>query len=302
MQPKSGNRYDITIKDLFADGTEDLINYFSDIRATVVNDLKIEFPQVETRFSDLVVEAMSEQGPLAIHLEFQSHNDREMPYRMLRYALEIHKTYRLPVYQVVIYLGQREMNMAGQLHYRLGTENMLDYRYRLVDLGKLNYEELRNTPYQQLRSLLPLVDREKRNRDKEKFLRQCVEDIIASNLDQEAKKTALFRAEIFAGLIYDKQTIDAVFQEVEKMLGIEESAGYQRIFEKGMKKGMEEGRKEGREESLVDITIRLLIKKFRKLPKEYVVRIKEQDTYVLQQLIDNIFDINELSELDDYLH
>ncbi|GAW92416.1 DUF4351 domain-containing protein, partial [Calderihabitans maritimus] len=59
---------------------------------------------------------------------------------------------------------------------------------------------------------------------------------------------------------------------------------------------------EGREESLVDITIRLLIKKFRKLPKEYVVRIKEQDTYVLQQLIDNIFDINELSELDDYLH
>ncbi|GAW93082.1 hypothetical protein Moth_2072 [Calderihabitans maritimus] len=99
-------------------------------------------------------------------------------------------------------------------------------------------------------------------------------------------------------MIYDKQTIDAVFQEVEKMLGIEESAGYQRIFEKGMKRG----REEGREESLVDITIRLLIKKFRKLPKEYVVRIKEQDTYVLQQLIDNIFDINELSELDDYLH
>ncbi|KKM12970.1 hypothetical protein SY88_00870 [Clostridiales bacterium PH28_bin88] len=30
-------------------------------------------------------------------------------------------------------------------------------------------------------------------------------------------------------------------------------------------------------------------------------RIKEQDTYVLQQVIDNIFDINDLSELEDYL-
>lgn len=132
MQQKSGNQYDTIIKDLFAGGTEELINFFSDIPATVVSDLKIEFPQVETRISDLVVKAKSDQGAIVIHLEFQSRNDDEMPYRMLRYALEIHKTYHLPVYQMVIYFGQWEMNMAGQLHYRLGNENMLDYRYRLV--------------------------------------------------------------------------------------------------------------------------------------------------------------------------
>lgn len=81
------------------------------------------------------------------------------------------------------------------------------------------------------------------------------------------------------------------------MLSIEESAGYQRIFEKGMEKGMEKGQ----QESLLDVAIRLLSKKFRKIPREYLARIKEQDVYVLQQIIDNIFDINDLKELEDYL-
>ncbi len=305
MQQKSGNQYDTIIKDLFTDGTQDLINYFSDIPATVVSDLKIEFPQVETRVSDLVVKAESDQGPVAIHLEFQSRNDDEMPYRMLRYALEIHQTYRLPIYQMVIYFGQREMNMAGQLHYRLGTKNMLDYRYRLVDLGKITYEELKGSPHQQLRSLLPLADREKRKKEGEEFLRQCAKDILSSDLHRETKKAVLLRAEIFAGLVYDRQVIELIFREVEQMLNIEESAGYQRIFEKGLVKGRQEGwqegRQEGRQESLADVAIRLLSKKFRKLPREYVARIKEQDTYILQQVIDNIFDINDLSELEDYL-
>jgi flagellar biosynthesis/type III secretory pathway protein FliH len=89
------------------------------------------------------------------------------------------------------------------------------------------------------------------------------------------------------------------------MLSIEESAGYQRIFEKGMEKGlekgMEKGMEKGQQESLLDVTIRLLSKKFRKIPREYLARIKEQDVYVLQQIIDNIFDINDLKELEDYL-
>ncbi len=297
MRQKSGNQYDTTIKDLFAGGTEELINFFSDIPATVVSDLKIQFPQVETRVSDLVVKAASDQGLVAIHLEFQSRNDLEMPYRMLRYALEIHKTYHLPVYQMVIYFGQPEMNMAGQLHYRLGNENMLDYRYRLIDVGKITYDELKDSPHQQLRSLLPLADRDRRKKNGEEFLRRCAEDIISSNLDQETKKTVLLRAEIFAGLVFDKNMIDLIFREVERMLNIEESAGYQRILEKGIEKG----RQEGRQETLADVAIMLLSKRFRILPREYLARIKEQDIYVLQQLVNNIYDLKDLSELEDYL-
>ncbi|WP_338835487.1 DUF4351 domain-containing protein [Neomoorella thermoacetica] len=162
-------------------------------------------------------------------------------------------------------------------------------------------------------SLLPVVDREKRQKGGKEFLRRCAEDIINSDLDLETKKTVLLRAEIFAGLVFDKKAIDLVFREVEQMLSIEESAGYQRIFEKGMEKGiekgmekgiekgMEKGMEKGQQESLLDVTIRLLRKKFRKIPREYLARIKEQDVYVLQQIIDSIFDINDLKELEDYL-
>ncbi|WP_262366746.1 DUF4351 domain-containing protein [Neomoorella thermoacetica] len=149
--------------------------------------------------------------------------------------------------------------------------------------------------------MLPVVDREKRQKGGKEFLRRCAEDIINSDLDLETKKTVLLRAEIFAGLVFDKKAIDLVFREVEQMLSIEESAGYQRIFEKGMEKGMEKGIEKGQQESLLDVTIRLLSKKFRKIPREYLARIKEQDVYVLQQIIDSIFDINDLKELEDYL-
>lgn len=102
------------------------------LEARVTGDLKIEFPQVETRISDLVMKAESQQGPVAVHLEFQSRNDDDMPYRMLRYALEIYKTYHLPVYQLVIYFGQWPMNMTSRLDYRLSNQNLLDYRYYLI--------------------------------------------------------------------------------------------------------------------------------------------------------------------------
>lgn len=315
MRQSGGNQYDTLIKDIFADGSEDLINYFGNLEVSLVGDLKIEFPQVETRISDLVLEAASDQGPLAVHLEFQSRNDREMPYRMLRYALEIHKTYRLPVYQIVIYFGRWEMNMNDTISYHLGAANRLNYRYQLTDVGKISYEELKNSPYPQLRSLLPLTERRTRRKDPEGFLRRSIEDIVASSdLDLDTKRNVLLRAEIFAGLAYPEEFIEMAFQEVEKMLEIEESAGYRRILEKGigqglekgmeqgLEKGMEQGLEKGRRESLVDVTIRLLGKKFRPLPKQYLARIKEQDAYTLQQVIDNIFDINDLSQLDAYLN
>ena len=54
----------------------------------------------------------------------------------------------------------------------------------------------------------------------------------------EEKQKALLRAEIFAGLLFEEQFIEMVFREAENMLDLEQSAGYRRIFNKGMEKGM----------------------------------------------------------------
>ncbi|NHM26898.1 DUF4351 domain-containing protein [Desulfofundulus sp. TPOSR] len=194
-------------------------------------------------------------------------------------------------------MREREMTMADGLEYSFGPQNHLDYRYRAVDLGSIALEEIKNSGNTCLYALLPLTDRKKRKQKKEEFLRECVETIVHAPLNIEEKRQSLLRAEIFAGLVFDKPVIEQIFREVEKMLNIEESAGYRRIFEKGMEKGMEKGRQETLRESV----LKLLHKKFKKIPRPYVDKIKSLDEYALGLILDNIFEINTLSDLEEYL-
>ncbi|SHJ27732.1 DUF4351 domain-containing protein [Desulfofundulus thermosubterraneus] len=304
-----GNKYDITVKELFADSEEELVGFFASLRAEIIRHLNIEFPRVEIKRSDLILECRTEFGPAAVHLEFQSTNDSDIPFRMLRYATELQQKYRLPVYQILVYFGEREMAMADGLEYSFGPQNHLDYRYRAVDLGSISREEIKKTNNYTLYALLPLADRTRRKQHPEAFLRECVLDILQASVTTEEKRKTLLRAEIFAGLYLEEKIIEQIFREVETMLNIEESAGYQRIFKKGvekgiqqgMEKGIEKGMEKGRQETLRESVLKLLHKKFKKVPRPYVDKIKSLDEYALGLILDNIFEINTLADLEDYL-
>lgn len=296
-----GSPYDNTIKELFADSEDALINYFSDLKAEIIRDLNIEFHKIEEKKCDLITECQTEKGPVAIHLEFQSSNDKDIPFRMMRYALELHQKYKLPVYQILIYFGNWNLTMDNGLHYDFGPDTHLNYRYKIVDLGRISYEEIKASGNFYLYSLLPLIDRKRRKQKKEEFLKECAQEIVKVPLTLEEKRKTLLRAEIFAGLLFDKITIEQIFKEVESMLNIEESAGYQRIFEKGTEKGMEKGMEKGKQEATRENVLKLLNKKFKKLPSHYVEKVKGQDIYTLELIFDNIFEINKLEELDEYL-
>ncbi|HUW63945.1 MAG TPA: hypothetical protein VMW83_04505 [Spirochaetia bacterium] len=137
--------------------------------------------------------------------------------------------------------------MTNGCRYYIDDDNRLDFRYRIVDVGMISSNEIREHPNQQLRAFLPLVDRKRRKREKVKFLQACVQDIMAANLPLEEKKMVLLRAEIFSGLVFEGDIIETIFKGVEDMLNLEESAGYRRIYEKGKIKGELEGEKKGEE-------------------------------------------------------
>ncbi|MDQ0285070.1 putative transposase YdaD [Desulfofundulus luciae] len=130
-------------------------------------------------------------------------------------------------------------------------------------------------------------------------------DIVQAPATSEEKRKTLLRAEIFAGLYFEKKIIEQIFREVETMLNIEESAGYQRIFKKGVEKGIqqgiEKGMEKGRQETLRESVLKLLHKKFKKVPRHYVDKIKSLDEYALGLILENIFEINTLSDLEEYL-
>ena len=68
-----------------------------------------------------------------LHLEFQTRNDKEMPYREGIYGLLLGQKYKRRVRQTVIYLGQPQMRMPNQLD--LGQTKVA---YTLIDIRDID--------------------------------------------------------------------------------------------------------------------------------------------------------------------
>lgn len=143
--------------------------------------------------------------------------------------------YNLTPYQLVIYMGKNDLRMENKLDYNLGEENILDYRYKIIDVGTIKFLDITKTDYYDLYALLPIMDRERRKTEGEKYLKECVEAIKNIPIDINKKKDITFKAEILSGLVYSREVIERVFTEVMEMLRIEESEAYKMILEKGAK-------------------------------------------------------------------
>ncbi len=64
---------------------------------------------------------------------------------------------------------------------------------------------------------------------------------------------------------------------------------------------MEKGIKEGREEGKSELLIKILIKKFKKLLDEYKKKIKSLPEETLEIIAMDIFELNSIEELEQYL-
>ncbi|MGF7400217.1 Rpn family recombination-promoting nuclease/putative transposase [Thermoanaerobacterium thermosaccharolyticum] len=233
-------KYDITMKNIFSDMADDIMSYFLGLQYTKIDELNIEFARVERRDSDMIFKCTTDKGNVAVHIEFQSENDGKMPYRMLRYSLEIMEKHNLIPYQIVVYIGKDNVNMVNSLSYDFGEQNTLDYRYRIINVGEIKFTEVIKTDYYDLYSLLPLMDKNRRKEEGEKYLERCVEAIKGIPLDINKKKDIAFKAEILSGIVYKREVIEKAFMEVVRMFRIEESETYKMIIEKGIEKGAQQ--------------------------------------------------------------
>ncbi|MEJ7555848.1 MAG: Rpn family recombination-promoting nuclease/putative transposase, partial [Aquificaceae bacterium] len=97
---------DITLKDIF----EEIPHRLSKILAPapIKELLPTNFPSTELRVDFL---ARLEDESI-LHIEFQSFNDPNMPFRMLRYYLAIWERYPTsPIKQLLVYVGNRKLRM-----------------------------------------------------------------------------------------------------------------------------------------------------------------------------------------------
>jgi len=108
---KDAGKYDLVVKDLFQRDHPSLLDQLT-AGVPVREVLNVELARVEERRADLVL--LLADGTI-LHLEFQSTNDRNMPYREGIYCLLLGQKYRRRVRQVVLYLGQAKMRMENQV-------------------------------------------------------------------------------------------------------------------------------------------------------------------------------------------
>ncbi len=127
---------DITLKDIFEEVPHRLSKILSP--APIKELLPTALPSTELRVDFL---ARLEDESI-LHMEFQSFNDTNMPWRMLRYYTAIaekYKTYNIK--QLLVYVGNEKLRMKSSLKLK-----NLVFRYEILDIRQIDCRVLLESP------------------------------------------------------------------------------------------------------------------------------------------------------------
>lgn len=128
--------YDTTLKELFQTVPSALFSIL--VGSPVVELLNVEYTSVKARRVDMLARLPDDR---LLHLELQTGSDSEMLWRMLEYCAILRRQFSRPVIQIVLYVGDAPVNMRNEIR-----EEDLTYRYRLVDMSRIDAEPLLNSP------------------------------------------------------------------------------------------------------------------------------------------------------------
>ena len=131
-EPSESFVYDRTLRELFQDIPRALIKLL--IGKEIKEVLETSFPKVEERRVDLLTRL---EDDTLFHLEIQSINDTLMPKRMLKYASLIYESYDEFPFQMVLYVGDRDIKIESKI-----KEKNLRYNYEVRDIRDFDCSKL----------------------------------------------------------------------------------------------------------------------------------------------------------------
>jgi len=241
--------------------------------------LDVELPKVQNLRLDLLGETVD--GGL-VHVELQSGNDASMPLRMAEYCLGVFRLFGRFPRQIVLYVGEADLKMAGELR---GPDVL--FQYRLIDIRSLDGNRLLQSPEVGDNIIAILA----RLRDHEGAVRQIVERI--AGLAAAERETALAQLFILAGL---RRLAKTVVREAQKM-PIRISILEHDVLGPLYKKGVREGRKEGRQEGELTVLRLLIEKRFGTLPVWASEKLAALSAPELEDLSMRVLDVKTVEEL-----
>ncbi len=275
---------DIALKDIF----EEIPHRLSKILAPapIKELLPTNFPSTELRVDFL---ARLEDESI-LHIEFQSFNDPNMPFRMLRYYLAIWERYpSSPIKQLLVYVGNRKLRMKSRLRLR-----NLSFSYEMIDIRQIDCKVLLESPDPMDRLLACLCKVE----DEAYLIEKLIKTMEGMN--EEERKDYLLKALTLTELrpnLRIRLTEEVKHMPIvvrpedirlpKKML--RKDILYRLGLEESKQIGLEEGKHIGLEEGLIksaqEMLIAIIEGKLGYVPEEIANRVREiRDVEFLRSL------------------
>lgn len=281
--------------------------------------------ELQEVFSDMLfrININKREGYIYFLFEHKSYISKNISFQLLKYMLEIweakvkkENSNEFPiVIPLVIYHGSDEWNIKTTLGemikgYKELPEDVKkyvpDYEYLLYDLSGYTDDQIKGEV--QLRILLTIF-RDVFTKDNKAIIETALK--AADHLRKlDDQQTGIEYFETFmkyilnAGQKLTKEDIEDIIKKVETNYpeGSEVVMTLAEQFrEEGELRGELRGELIGATKALSKTAIKLLTKKFGKLPEEIKNKISKLDTDVLEIIIDSIFDYERLDDVKKYL-
>ena len=199
------------------------------------------------RHADVVAKLATHDGEpelVLIHCEVQYRPEKDFGARMFEYYALLHARYRLPVYPIVVHLRG---GLAGltreEYRVRLLGDEIVRFRYRNVELARLDVEEYRSGVGPVGAALAALMDTS-RTQERAKLRASLLLQIVDSGLDEARQLLLGNLVTTYLELSEEEQ------RRYRKLVGRKEYRKVQDVEETWMDKVLRQGREEGREVGL----------------------------------------------------
>ncbi len=299
---------DIALKDIFEEVPHRLSKILSP--APIKELLPTALPSTEPRVDFL---ARLEDESI-LHMEFQSFNDTNMPWRMLRYYTAIAEKYKTHnIKQLVVYVGNEKLRMKSRLRIR-----NLTFSYEILDIRQIDCRVLLESPDPMDRLLACLCKVE----DEVYLIEKLIKTM--EDMNEEERKDYLLKAltltelrpNLRIRLTEEVKPMPIVVRPEDIRLPkrkLRKDILYRLGLEEGEVIGIEKGKQIGLEEGLLksaqEMVIAVIEGKLGYVPEDIANRIREiKDVEFLRSLAKKLVSASEdfmqvlATELKDSFH
>ncbi|WP_029520808.1 hypothetical protein [Persephonella sp. IF05-L8] len=233
-------KLDKTLRDIIQNIPQKFISILTGKKGSKILDNT--FPSIKERLADLVLEL--ENGSV-FHLELQTQNDKNMPFRMLEYYLLLKQRYPdKTIKQMVLYVGDGKTNMQNYLE-----TDKLKFSYEIRDIKDIECKELLESDSLEDKILAVLCKVE----DFETYIFSLIDELLKLSEKQRAD----YIRKLLIALNYRpklKVKLKTLMEERKMPLTItEEMAKEDPFYDLGYKQGLKKAIKNLYQKSNMDI-------------------------------------------------